>query len=65
MNKEQQKARFMRELAEMAIASISLSSCCRVAIDVPEYDETNENAPQNYGIYHCPKCENECSELIE
>ena len=55
MNKEQQKARFMRELAEMAIASISLSSCCRVAIDLQEFDETNENAPQNYGIYHCPK----------
>ena len=47
------------------LAELSVSSCCRVAINIPAYDETNENAPQNFGIYHCPKCGNDCEELIE
>jgi len=49
----------MATLTELA-DDIRVSSCCDVVLDMPEFDEYNENAPQNFGIYTCPKCNKDC-----
>ncbi len=40
-----------------------VSSCCEAVLDIPEFDECNEWAPENYGIYTCPECGKDCEAI--
>lgn len=44
---------------------IASTNCCDEVIDLPDFDDQNENAPQNFGIYHCPVCDHDCDVTID